>query len=372
MNISSPDPSSSSLPPADSEKEALLERQKALRVEYEGLNRLLETQSKAFQEALDAQNALSLENQRLVKELGEQIRLVKALEQEKIVLQESYRTLAARSAKGELAKQPQTTPIPPTPAERESVLNVSTPMAFGSLVSGLAKPGSGAVSSTLKKAVATLHGAMPYFVRHTHDPQAVGDAFKQVMAVYEETQRSGILLLHQLAAALRIMFEDYKQTPSLISAPSLRTFGQTIDLLLLIVEKQGLAKLKNLVPLNILAVDDDAGVLDILSSQLGALGMNMVGCKDPREAVPALAKQPFDLILLDIGMAGHNGFEICSNIRKLEGYRHTPVVFITGLATDELKDQSKLVGGNDFVEKPFHAAALGLKSAFWALKGRMD
>jgi hypothetical protein len=41
------------------------------------------------------------------------------------------------------------------------------------------------------------------------------------------------------------------------------------------------------------------------------------------------------------------------------------------MTTPELRAQSTLVGGNDFISKPFHAAEVGLKTIFWLLKGQL-
>jgi DNA-binding response OmpR family regulator len=66
-----------------------------------------------------------------------------------------------------------------------------------------------------------------------------------------------------------------------------------------------------------------------------------------------------------------NGLDLCSQIRSLPYYSQTPIVFLTGMKTLDMRAQSSLVGGNDFITKPFHASEIKLKAIFWALKDQI-
>ncbi|NCQ42456.1 MAG: response regulator, partial [Cyanobacteria bacterium] len=66
-------------------------------------------------------------------------------------------------------------------------------------------------------------------------------------------------------------------------------------------------------------------------------------------------KKP-DLIFLDLIMPNANGYEICSQLRKLTFFKHTPIVILTG--NDGLVDRvrAKMVGSTDFISKPVDTA----------------
>jgi chemotaxis family two-component system response regulator PixG len=67
-----------------------------------------------------------------------------------------------------------------------------------------------------------------------------------------------------------------------------------------------------------------------------------------------MARKP-ELIFLDLVMPNANGYEICSNLRKLSFFRNTPIVILTG--NDGLIDRvrAKMVGSSDFISKPVNS-----------------
>jgi DNA-binding response OmpR family regulator len=93
--------------------------------------------------------------------------------------------------------------------------------------------------------------------------------------------------------------------------------------------------------------------------------------ESPSVAVKALGESKFDLIFLDIGLPETSGFDVCTKIRSTPGHDAVPIVFLTGMSTLQNKAQSKLLGGNDFIGKPFHVLELGIKALLWVSKGRL-
>jgi chemotaxis family two-component system response regulator PixG len=73
-----------------------------------------------------------------------------------------------------------------------------------------------------------------------------------------------------------------------------------------------------------------------------------------RAIATLLARKP-DVIFLDLVMPNTNGYEICSQLRKLACFQDTPIVILTG--NDGLVDRvrAKLVGASDFLSKPIDA-----------------
>lgn len=85
-------------------------------------------------------------------------------------------------------------------------------------------------------------------------------------------------------------------------------------------------------------------------------------------ALTVLKENPFDLIFLDAEMPGLNGFELCSELRKLPTNKATPVIFVTSLTKFEVRAQSSLSGGNDLIAKPFLMMELAVKALTYLLK----
>lgn len=102
---------------------------------------------------------------------------------------------------------------------------------------------------------------------------------------------------------------------------------------------------------NILAIDDMPDVLSTVKSVLKN-SYNVYGVTNHIAALKFLTKNTADLIILDIEMPDMNGFALLSVIRRMEAYKDTPVLFLTGCASTQNIKKSVEVGGNDFIKKP--------------------
>jgi len=119
-------------------------------------------------------------------------------------------------------------------------------------------------------------------------------------------------------------------------------------------QMEGLAKNK------ILIVDDDRANLMYLDNLLSA-DHELHIAKDGAQALKRADEYIPDLILLDIVMPGMNGYEVLSELKKSEKTRDIPVIFITGLDTDEDEMKGLELGADDYIGKPFHDAIVRLR-----------
>lgn len=106
----------------------------------------------------------------------------------------------------------------------------------------------------------------------------------------------------------------------------------------------------------IACIDDSAIICQAMGTVLTKANYNYVSVSDPLRAIATLLASKPDLIFLDLIMPNTNGYEICSQLRKLSFFRNTPIVILTG--NDGIVDRvrSKLVGATDFLGKPASAA----------------
>jgi DNA-binding NtrC family response regulator len=101
----------------------------------------------------------------------------------------------------------------------------------------------------------------------------------------------------------------------------------------------------------ILVVDDEEALRTVLSSELVSEGYDVRTASDGDEAISGLQKEPFDLVLLDIKMPRMNGFEVLKFVK--EKHPRTKVVMLTGFADLKNAIESKKLGAEDFVSKPY-------------------
>jgi signal transduction histidine kinase len=109
-------------------------------------------------------------------------------------------------------------------------------------------------------------------------------------------------------------------------------------------------------PGDILIVDDAPDNLNFLSRVLAERGYKVRAVTAGSQALVAAQMRPPDLILLDINMAGMDGFEVCTCLKADEKLKRIPVIFLSGLADTEDKLKAFSLGGVDYITKPFQIA----------------
>jgi DNA-binding NtrC family response regulator len=102
---------------------------------------------------------------------------------------------------------------------------------------------------------------------------------------------------------------------------------------------------------SILVVDDEDALRTVLSNELANEGYQVQNASDGDEAVNELTKSAYDLILLDIKMPRMNGFEVLKYVK--EHHPKSKVVMLTGFADLKNAIESKKLGADDFVSKPY-------------------
>jgi DNA-binding NtrC family response regulator len=101
----------------------------------------------------------------------------------------------------------------------------------------------------------------------------------------------------------------------------------------------------------ILVVDDEDALRTVLSAELNSEGYDVGTAADGIEALSELEKTRYDLVLLDIKMPNMNGFEVLKVIK--EKHLGTKVIMLTGFADLKNAIESKKLGAEDFVSKPY-------------------
>ncbi len=101
----------------------------------------------------------------------------------------------------------------------------------------------------------------------------------------------------------------------------------------------------------VLIVDDDPHIRLTLSEALAHIGIGTVEAADGPEALSALKRQVFNLVLLDLRLPGMDGMDV---LRRINADRpEVPVVMITAHGSVETAVEAIQAGARNFVEKPF-------------------
>ena len=108
----------------------------------------------------------------------------------------------------------------------------------------------------------------------------------------------------------------------------------------------------------ILVVDDNKTNVQALASLLSEKGYHIEYALNGPEALQLVARENFDLILLDIKMPMMDGFEVCINIKSDVSKREIPIIFLTANTDSENLQKAFEIGGQDYVSKPFDSGEL--------------
>ena len=101
----------------------------------------------------------------------------------------------------------------------------------------------------------------------------------------------------------------------------------------------------------VLVVDDEVYIRDLVSSALRIAGMTPLTAADGDRALVAVEEQRPDLVVLDVGLPGRDGFDVCRTLRDRGD--QVPVIFLTARDAKEDMLQGFTKGGDDYLTKPF-------------------
>lgn len=197
----------------------------------------------------------------------------------------------------------------------------------------------------------------------------VHEMYRRIHGITSNAGLAGMVLIAQMTDALEALLKELSEKPKNLNASTLRTVASAVDFLGTLFEQPPSFTMKELPPVNILVVDDEAISRRAITYALEKAKLKSVNVEDPQVALSLLQENKFDLIFLDVDMPGMNGYELCAKLRTLPAHKKTPVVFVTGLNDLESRANSMMSGGTDFIGKPFLFMELAVKALVHALRG---
>ena len=108
----------------------------------------------------------------------------------------------------------------------------------------------------------------------------------------------------------------------------------------------------------VLLVEDDHSIGNLVRAYLSRDGYSIVWVRSGEEALVELVRHPVRIVVLDVGLPGMDGFEVCRRIRARSS---VPIVMLT--ARDEEPDRvaGLEVGADDYLTKPFSPRELAAR-----------
>ena len=103
----------------------------------------------------------------------------------------------------------------------------------------------------------------------------------------------------------------------------------------------------------ILIVEDELDIVDLLQSQVKALGYDSIVAGNGKQAVDLAVAEVPDLILMDIMLPVMDGLDATRQIRQNPKTRSIPIIAVTALSSRRDKEKCLRSGCDDYLSKPF-------------------
>jgi DNA-binding response OmpR family regulator len=102
---------------------------------------------------------------------------------------------------------------------------------------------------------------------------------------------------------------------------------------------------------SILVVEDEPAIADSLERGLRAQGHSTAVTDEPSSALSLALSGEFDLIVLDLGLPGGDGFDVLRTVRARG--REIPIIVLTGRVEERNAAACLEAGADGFITKPF-------------------
>lgn len=101
----------------------------------------------------------------------------------------------------------------------------------------------------------------------------------------------------------------------------------------------------------ILLVEDEDFIRDLYKRQIELGGFSVDAAAKGGEGLTFLKNNPYDLVLLDIMLPEVNGLDILREAKKDEKTKNIPVVLLTNLGQDSVKQEAMALGAKEYIIK---------------------
>ena len=108
----------------------------------------------------------------------------------------------------------------------------------------------------------------------------------------------------------------------------------------------------------VLVIEDSASVRRLIEVCLRVLHIELHAAEDGIKGLDAARSELPDIIVLDVGLPGIDGWEVLRHLRGGEDTKDIKVLVLTAHAQPEIAEQAVQGGANDFMTKPFRPMEL--------------
>ena len=104
---------------------------------------------------------------------------------------------------------------------------------------------------------------------------------------------------------------------------------------------------------SVVFIDDSATMREIIKIAFRRENFDVFAFADPNSALDHIESQPPDVIITDVIMPDHDGYQVCEFIKQHPKLSATPVILMSGVVNREVAERAFAVKAAELVRKPF-------------------
>ncbi|WP_340117513.1 response regulator [Pelagibius sp. 7325] len=105
--------------------------------------------------------------------------------------------------------------------------------------------------------------------------------------------------------------------------------------------------------MRVMIVEDEPNIVESLSFIFSREGWQVTAALDGDTAIERLLSEAPDILVLDVMLPPHSGFEVLKRVRSEPGLKHLPVIVLTAKGQEKDRHTALRLGADAFVTKPF-------------------
>ncbi len=214
---------------------------------------------------------------------------------------------------------------------------------------------------------------LPRWLNSAHVPGApyLGALYRAVHAIAGSAGLAGRLRLGQVASATEALLKELKNTPSAVTASTLRTVTQAIELMPRIAHASDSPEVEAFPSPLIAVIEPDDPHRIAICNALEKAQLRALQIETPELATALAMSNRFDLLIIEVEVPTLDGFDLCAKLRATDLNAPTPIIFLVSRDDIEARTVYLQAGATDFISRPILPIELAVKTLVHLHSGRM-
>lgn len=213
---------------------------------------------------------------------------------------------------------------------------------------------------------------LPRWLNSAHVPNApyLAALYRAIHAIAGSAGLAGRLRLGQVAGATEALLKELKNTPTAVTASTLRTVTQAIELMPRLAHTSDSPEAEAFPSPLIAVIEPDDPHRNAICAALEKAQLRALQIETPEIATALAMSNRFDLLIIEVEVPSLDGFDLCARLRATELNAAAPIIFLVSRDDIEARTVYLQAGATDFISRPILPIELAVKTLVHLHTGR--